>query len=268
MPNATAEGTPPKGSKSRRKPSVLLERLNYCRNTLRSERLSNLAHGMSMPLPDQDRAVHIIQSETLHDWLGTPTSSVLLINGNGHGSNGLRSAVSFVSAKLADALEEVGKTIDSPIINLYFFCGEHANWRDGPDNGLTGLMMSLLGQLLTQSEFDLSVIKNPSKLHTADIEQLSRGFRKLIKQLGPESMVFCIVDSVSFYQGDSVDECDSLLNNLIGLERRKKGRGDCVFKLLLTAPILLRSPAVEALDEDEEVCGLRSGCRGREGLMI
>lgn len=256
-PSVTPKNSPqrsqskvPTPQKARRS---LMKRLDTSQNNPKRDRRANLKHGLAMAIPDQDRAVHIIQSETLHLWLGTPTSSILLINSNRPGSNGLRSSVSFVSAKLADTLRLARKSAEAPIINLHFFCGEHANWRDDPDNSPTGLMASLLAQLLTQyRDFDLSEIINLDKMDTDNINNLLVVFTKLVARLPKETMVFCIIDSVSVYEaGETADDVEVLLDGLIALARGMTGGKHCVLKLLLTAPVSLRSDAVDGLDEHE-----------------
>jgi hypothetical protein len=244
----------PQKAKARK---TLVKRLNSNHDIPKTDKRLNLEHGLALPLSDQDRAVYIMQSEILQSWLQTPKSSALLINGQRHGSNGLRTAVSFVSAKLADALHQARKTAQKRLISLHFFCAEHANWRDDPDNVPAGVMTSLLAQLLTQfRDFDLSDMKHLSTLDTDDIQQLLRVFKKLIGQLPRETMVFCIVDSVSVYEGDWADECDVLLQSLIDIAHHRSARRGCVFKLLVTSQIRLQSEAVEDLDPDREILRL------------
>jgi hypothetical protein len=201
-----------------------------------------------------------MQSTALQLWLQETTSSALLVNGGAH-SSGLRSPMSFVSAKLANSLREARKqahaNIDSNIIDLHFFCGEHSNWRDGEEDDMPGpasVINSLLAQLLTQyKHFDVASIKHLKKLEWHDIKAMGNILGKLLTQLPSRMMVFCIIDGLSFYDDDDmVEDLEKLAKKLINLTRRGSDE-NCMFKLLLTVPTRLRLDAVAGLDEEGEI---------------
>jgi hypothetical protein len=211
---------------------------------------------MNLSLEDQDRAVYMMQSGPLQNWLQATNSSALLVNGGAY-SSGQRSPLSFVCAKLSNALRQARKhgsvALESMIIDLHFFCGEHVNWRDSLDNGPAGVLNSLLAQLLTRyTLFDVSLIKHLKKLESDDTKALGNLFGKLLTQLPSKKMVFCIIDGLSFYEDEErMEDCEQLLRRLISLTRRLESDGSCIFKLLLTAPTELRLNAVDKLDEEE-----------------
>lgn len=238
-------------------PKQLLSLLRYEKEIPRIDMRANLRLVLSLSLEEQDQAVCMMQSTQLQAWLRTPNSSILLVDGRLHGSGGQRTPLSFVCAKLANSLRQARHSAASPsesmIINLYFFCGEHRDWRDNPDNGPAAVMNSLLAQLLTQCKhFDLSLIKHLSTLDSDDLKALGNIFGKLLTQLSSDMIIFCIVDGVSFYDdSERSEDCQTLLKTLIGLSRRTKRKGSGVFKILLTAPHSLRVAALDDLEEEE-----------------
>jgi hypothetical protein len=242
-----------------------MSRLSYEKDMPRADMRSNLQHAMSLPLEDQDRAVYMMQSELLQSWLKATKSSALLVNGRAYGSRSQRSPLSFVCAKLSNALRQSRKSMSATselsIIDLHFFCGEHVDWRDNPDNGPAGALNSLLAQLLTQhKKFDLTLIKHLSTLDPFDVRALGRVFGRLLAQLPGTLMVFCIIDGLSFYDDeDRKEDAEKMSSKLISLTRQSGLNRGCIFKLLLTAPTELRLSAVENLDEEEEVLRIPEG---------
>jgi hypothetical protein len=248
-------------SKAARK--LLLTRLSYDKETPRIDLRANLRHALSLSIGDQDRAVYVMRSAALQIWLQETTSSALLVNGGAH-SSGLRSPMSFISAKLANSLREARKhgpaKMDSKIIDLHFFCGEHSNWRDGEEDDMPGpasVINSLLAQLLTQYKlFDVASIKRLKDLEWHDLKAMGNILGKLLNQLPSRMMVFCIIDGLSFYDDDDmVEDLEKLVKKLISLTRRGSDE-NCIFKLLLTVPTRLRLNAVDGLDEEGKVLNL------------
>lgn len=233
-----------------------MSRLSYEKDVPRADTRSNLRHAMSLSREDQDRAVYMMQSELLQSWLRTTRSSALLVNGRAYNSGSRRSPLSFVCAKLSNALRQARRSgstqWEASIIDLHFFCGEHEDWRDNPDNGPAGVLNSLLAQLLTHyKQYDLTLIKHLSTLDPFDVKALGRVFGQLLSQLPSTMMVFCIIDGLSLYDDEErKEDAEKMLSKLISLTRRT---GGCIFKLLLTAATELRLPTVEKLDEEEEV---------------
>jgi hypothetical protein len=238
-------------------PKLLLSRLHYDKEIPRIDMRANLQLALSLSLEDQDQAVYMMQSQHLQNWLRTLKSSILLVDGGARGSGSQLSPLGFVCAKLANALRKARSSFTSSsetkITNLYFFCGEHRDWRDNPDNGPAGVMNSLLAQLLIQyKHFDLSLIKHLSTLDSDDTKALANIFGKLLTQLPSKMIVFCIIDGVSFYDDEErSEECQILLKKLVSFSRRRERKGAGVFKLLLTAPLGLRVAVVDELDEEE-----------------
>lgn len=274
--NCELDGTPPCPDASRQldRSTVrkLLFRLSYNKSILRNDMRENLRHAMNLSLGEQDIAVYMMRSTKLQDWLRIPRSSVLMVNNVVHSSASYRSPLGFVCAKLVNAIRQASKpknaSLESTVINLHFFCGEHTDWRDTLDNGPAGVINSLLAQLLTHyQDFDRSIIKFLKNLEPDDTESLGNIFGKLLAQLSISTMVFCTIDGLSFYTDEERSEdCERLLGKLIRLTRRLETKGGCVFKLLLTVPSELRLSAIDDLDQEDEVLRIPEGLEKMGGF--
>ncbi|KAF2855695.1 hypothetical protein T440DRAFT_161170 [Plenodomus tracheiphilus IPT5] len=232
----------------------IAKELGYQSRVNLSDRKYNLEQIMSFTRADQNRTVYVMQSAKLQKWLNANCPSVILINGGMSGAHNLRTPISFVSAKLADALHQSRKSgLKSAIINLQFFCGEHEDWRENIDNGPAAVWNSLIAQLLLQYDhFDLADVKRLSQLDNDDVKALGIAFGNLLKQLPLGFMVFCIVDSVSLYDDEERgDDTELLVKKLVALTRKSAAADGCVFKLMLTSHTQLRLEAVESLRNKE-----------------
>lgn len=169
-----------------------------------------------------------------------------------------RSPVSFVSAKLADSLRTKG-----PLIGLRFFCGEHVDESRDPDASPPGMMNSLLAQLLEQyNEFDLADIPSLKKVKNDNVEGLCRVFGKLVAQLPKQTILFCIIDAVSYYEdSDRRTEILAAIKALLHLAAKDL---NCVFKLLLTSPG--RSRHVYKLFDKQDIFELPTYCSNQGGF--
>lgn len=208
----------------------------------------NLALFFELDDDDQDRAVHLMQSTRFESWLTSIKSSALLINGNAPVPAGNRGGpLSFVAAKILDSLQKVSNKSASGIIRLHYFCDEHVDQSKDPDASPSGLMNSLLAQLLTGYEdFDLSTVHNLKNVDTESTRALCKLFAKLVSQLPEEILVFCVIDGLSHYDDEERrGDREELLDRLTALTRRNKQGGGCKFKLLLTARNRLYSDCLE-----------------------
>ena len=187
-----------------------------------------------MPLNQQARAVDLIKSEELKNWLRLTSSTALLIHG-GSPDDDTEDPLSFFAAKIVSIMQE-----SAPFITIQYFCGLHRDTKADDDPGGGGdaqaMMNSLLGQLLTQGKYDFDLVEitpqDLSMLETDDLRSLCMIFSMLVKQLPPASALFCVIDSIaafenSFRSGDMV----KVLRHLVRLVRKSN---DVSFKLLIT----------------------------------
>ncbi|KAL9121893.1 MAG: hypothetical protein Q9187_001549 [Circinaria calcarea] len=194
--------------------------------------LDRLQLGHSMPLNQQSRAVDLINSEELKNWLKVTSSDALLIHG-GSTDDDTEEPLSFISSKIITTSQDL-----EPIITIHYFCGLHRDMRTESETGgdAQAMMNSLLGQLLTQERYDFDLANvtrhDLALLEVDDMKTLCVMFGKLVKQLPPASALFCIIDGVSAFE-DSLRSNDTVkaLRHLVRLARSSN---NVSFKLLLT----------------------------------
>ncbi|KAG9228840.1 hypothetical protein BJ875DRAFT_500410 [Amylocarpus encephaloides] len=216
----------------------LLVALDYEDTVIVRDVKASLRGIWALPLPDQDRVVAIMQSPKLHRWISETCSAALFINANCKGSR--RQQSSFVPAKLFDSIQKSrerpqGKSTNA--IGLVFFCGEHLGSQD-PDTGVGGMIRSLISQLLlVYPDFDLRCIDRMHSIDYNHVEDLCELFRLLISQLPPHMSVFCVIDSISFFEENEIlrDESDVAVQEFLDIVENTQ-RYWCTFKLLLTSP--------------------------------
>jgi hypothetical protein len=203
-----------------------------------------------------------MQSEEFQSFLGTVGPSILLINGQASEVGDLRTSLSFICAKLANALRDARKAKheDRPkaanIICLSYFCGEHTSWRSDVMATPAGILNSFIAQLLSQHKhFSFNKLKHLDTLDYDSTDSLYTIFSKLVRQLPDDTVVFCILERLSEYDdAERRDDADRLLEGLIKLTEKRGSRGkQCIFKLLVTSPIELRLDATRMLHDDEKL---------------
>ncbi|KAK4222704.1 hypothetical protein QBC38DRAFT_503785 [Podospora fimiseda] len=237
----------PKPSASQIRKSILSS-LSYSPTIPQTDLSTLLSLGPLLPKPDQDRSLHLINSPLLHSWISNPNSASLLINGNGSPISRTRSPISFVTARLSFALEQLHQKEDrNDIIPLYFFSGLHYA---GDEEWETpaGVMNSLLAQVLSKCrDVDLSSVYDVNdEIDCHDVSETMDLFEDIIKEICKDGSktIFVIVDGLSFWL-DSIDEesrkdAEVLGRRLIKLSVKKKNnfkkkRGKGVIKVLLSA---------------------------------
>ncbi|MCJ1395786.1 hypothetical protein MMC18_008672 [Xylographa bjoerkii] len=247
--DSMSKGTRTRASSNRR---VLMSCLSYDKDSPQVDVVANLNIALTLSLKDQDRSVHMMRSQKLVAWLSTLNSATLLVNGHCVDVH-RRSPLSFVCAKLADSLQRVRHK--NNVFVLQFFCGEHVRWQDDLNNTPSGIIKSLLRQLLKQCKhLDLSSATKLGHFSNNDMNAICKRSQKILTRLPRQTVVFAIVDRPSYYADDPEreEETDRLLGWLISFTKpRRKHSSGCIFKLLLTAPKRLRTSAVDELYKDE-----------------
>lgn len=186
--------------------------------------------------PSQGLFSGIPQDEKFQHWLLTNESELLFVQDNMGSLEPRRvSNLSVFCASLARNLRE-----DHAIISIQFFCGRH----DTPENnnplcGPAGLIRSLIFQLIRTSgyvSFDLAFL-SPSKIRSSidkgDVPTLCWVFEQLVKQLPLDTLLFCFVDGLSFFEGRPYkNETMETIECLQRIVRDQKLQS--IFKLMLT----------------------------------
>ncbi len=218
-----------------------------------------------------DRAVALITSPVMQKWLTSTVSLPLIVNGQMFASEGeiRQSPLSYFCAKLVDSILPPKTSSQTPrnrtVFAVRWFCGQHTNLYDcGP--GLTdydahppGMLSNLLAQLIIQlldcsflPQLDhLSLPKNDPQL-----SELCNLFQLLVGALPRGSILFIVIDGISYYEDDERrEECMEALSTLTELTREGSDfTNGCLIKLLVTAP--LRSHYVLDLFEHTETLDL------------
>lgn len=213
--------------------------LDYAESVFLDDVQAILRIAWALPRAAQDRAVSLMQSPILHAWITSTKSIALFVNGN-HDTSARQSPLSFVCAKLMDSIHPTtndGHHKPHAIIAQAFFCGQHLSSKD-PDAGIAAIVRNLLAQLLTaNNEFELSTVRQLLGIDPDDVVGLCAVFSELILQVPQKTMVFCMIDAMTFHEDSSLccKEAVNVVHMLLGLVQQCIG-GHCTFKVLLTAP--------------------------------
>lgn len=182
---------------------------------------------------DQDKVQYIMSSEKLLEWLETPESGLLIIQGQSAPQT-QANAISLSSAFLAQSLRQSHK---GPV--LFHSCGLRTE--EGPrgaeTSGTTARANSLSSQPARrlQGRADLSFLAEDRHRRKSKSQARPRPALKLLRRLVGEvpgaDWVFVTVDSLSRLSGDAEDEGEAIrgVSRLAG--RRSAGP---VVKVLLT----------------------------------
>ncbi|KAL6718249.1 hypothetical protein ACLMJK_004337 [Lecanora helva] len=233
--------------------------LDYEDEVLARDMEAKLRMVWTLPRSEQNRILAIMHSPQLRQWMTTPHSSALFVNGNYQGPK-WQQPTAFISAKLLDSFPPHSSDLrfdNSPIIHLAFFCGDHPHRKDSrdPDCCLDGMMRNLIAQLLlSYPEFDIETLQNLRDLRYNDIDQLCNAFAALIEQLPSSFTVFCVLDGVSYYEDSRVacEEAGCVLQALVDIAERTTG-GGLAFKLLLMSPWASRILYRNMINQDTDV---------------
>ncbi|KAH7312721.1 hypothetical protein B0I35DRAFT_437582 [Stachybotrys elegans] len=195
----------------------------------------------SLGTSDRARAAALISHPLFKQFLvEVQHSTGLLVNGNNNAvsANGV-SPLSIVAVELARRpLPE-----DLPIFSLQYFCTEHHSPPIVDPTAVrhassTSMMASLIGQLATQlSTKGITHIPDykRDKIQNREPKSLCKMFRKLLQRTPPRSVVFCIIDEISWYETSLLlQNTQIVMKNLVELS---EGRGDHGqnLKLLVTS---------------------------------
>ncbi|KAJ2981093.1 hypothetical protein NUW58_g6778 [Xylaria curta] len=183
-----------------------------------------------IPNEDRARAERLLSAREFRSRIVAPSSRELLIHGDFAGTRPV-SGLSWLCCSLLQALQQTGR-----LHGMTFFCGRHLDATDQHAGG-RGMIRSLLLQLLGQQQsYNLPTQGIEWKLiQTGDIQSLCLLFEAILRQFPPDSVVFCIVDGIKYYERDQyLQEMSEVLRFLLDLTQ--DGRLQCVFKILVTSP--------------------------------
>ena len=219
----------------------------------------------------QDRAVALITSPVMQNWLTSTVSLPLIINGQMFSSEGeiRQSPLSYFCAKLVESILPLGTSPQTPknhaVFAVRWFCGQHTNWHDyGPgvtdyDAHPPGMLSNMVAQLIVQL---LQCSSLPQVDHLSlprkdpKVAEVCTLFSLLVEALPRGAILFIVIDGISYYEDkERLEECMEVLSMLTDVTRASSGFvNGCVVKMMVTAP--LRSHYVLDLFEDSEILDL------------
>lgn len=231
---------------------------------------SDLLHIIhTLTTSSQDRAVALITSPAMQEWLTSTVSSCLQVNGQmfSNEAETRQSPFSYFCAKLVHSILPSGskfrKLGKHTIFAVRWFCGQHSNSRNyGPgatdyDAHPLGMLSNLLAQLINQ------LLECPSlapidvfSVSKGDVSELCNLLIYIVQALPKASILFIVIDGISYYEDhDRLEECMEVLSTLTEITRGDaRLSNECLIKLLVTTP--LRSHHVRDLFEETEVLDL------------
>jgi predicted Zn-ribbon and HTH transcriptional regulator len=167
--------------------------------------------------------------------------------------------MTYVCAQLISSLA----SSEDPIILVYFFCGEHINWRKDPSAHPISLIHGLPGQLLSQwPPSKISLVKGLSdKLQSDEPLELCSVFSSLISQLLNTAIVVCVIDAISYFEDkerrDAVCTLFRSLSKVVKLDEAP------LFKVLLTSPLTCRH--ITRYVDKADIINIPAGCPSQAG---
>ncbi|OCK81050.1 hypothetical protein K432DRAFT_327052 [Lepidopterella palustris CBS 459.81] len=222
-----------------------------------------LRQGQNFDNASQSQAGSLLHTYQFTDWFSSEYSEILLVDGNTNSiGTGRTSPMSFLCATLVMSLVKKPSAI-----SLHFFCGQHMASND-PLLGPNGLVRSLIMQLIMSGKPLLLNFVNSTEYYHAlknqDLDALCHTFQQLVKQVPPETTVYCIVDGISLYEREDMRKDLWFL-----VEKLKQiiqdDRLQFSFKLLMTNPQASRytTNQVDPHQYPHQYVSLRSGANGR-----
>ncbi|KAF9877006.1 hypothetical protein CkaCkLH20_05272 [Colletotrichum karsti] len=221
----------------------LLDVLQYDREAIARDVETCLQLGYRLDDKAKSRAASLVQAELFKAFLQDAHESTrLLVNGREDVSSadGI-SPLSFVAAELSQLSVKAGAAFAAVFV-LNYFCAEHPSSPifPSPETSVTGLMASLIGQLVWQMNDkkimpDLSFLteKKWGKISRLDPAALFTLFKRLFRQLPREAMLLCIIDEISIYETQMLQEDTyTALQKLVQLSSDQKSPS-AAFKLLV-----------------------------------
>jgi hypothetical protein len=190
----------------------------------------------SVPPSESKIAQGIFEGARFKEWVSVYESTVIFIEGGPTlATNSRFASLSLMSCLAIESLE--GK---EPAVVLQHFCRRHVSSRD-PLQGPQGLMRSLLCQILRLFHNQINLGFTSSRRYHEQLDSHSLHimcdcFAKIVRQLPPDTVLFCIIDSIDcFEKREWADDCRHVIRELLDIFY-DNGVGPS-FKLLVTSSV-------------------------------
>lgn len=220
-------------------PAELLNILNISAEALNEEFRRLYRTCQSVEPADSQIAQGIFEGARFNEWFSADDSAALFIEGGPILADlGRFASLTLMSCLLIKSLE--GK---EPAVSISHFCDRHTSSSD-PIRGPQGLMRSLISQAVRSfdSQLNLSFASSHryrEQLKSHSIRTLCECFASIVKQLPPETVLFCIVDKIDcFDKPQWAEDCRFMMREIQDLLYEYEVGP--VFKLLVTSPVRSR----------------------------
>ena len=224
----------------------LLELLAVDHTQIAKDLTDMLRLSQAADLSYHNRGSLLSRSPKFQGWLTSTSPIFLLVDGNGDSAVERTSAMTFISALLAQSLSDEGVSC------IHYFCGLHKTSNDDL-NGPSGLLRGLLAQLVNIHAFRIGFINNVEyhELQRFDTIRLCALFAELIMDLPPGFVLVCIIDGVSLYEtAEWAEDLCKILKTLSSLTRDPNVCA--VFKVLTTSAMASRQ-AVKYIPREDHL---------------
>lgn len=237
--------------------------------------VANKTRGAVLDLEQVDKVSFIAASASFRTFLHPNTGSCkLLLNSD--------EDLSMLSGSIATSylLAEVSHTYATAqsTIVLSFFCEEHSSRDSGVETMMTSLLTQLISHRIIQQHepalFDIDEGNEAQALQQNKLKALCDIFIHLIDQVPEDTIVLCIVDSITKYESRARrKDTETVLKTLIDLASPSATNGHhSTFKFLVAASdisIFTKLFGKDVLDIPRNVDGSRHGIvdlRSLEGV--
>ncbi|KAM0799545.1 hypothetical protein BDR22DRAFT_822230 [Usnea florida] len=230
-------------------------------NTEIIENLSNMLRlGRVADPSHHNRGNLLIRSPHFQDWLIATSPIFLLVDGKGGSATERISAMTFVSALLAQTLSDAGTSC------IHHFCGLHTG-RSDDLSGPSGLLRALLAQLVTLYTFRIGFThyNDYHELQRFDLVRLCALFSELVKDLPEGFILVCVIDGLSFYEtSEWADDLRLVLETLNALTRDPEVWA--AFKVLVTSAVASRQ-AINYIPREDHLILPSDAGNGSDGPL-
>ena len=189
--------------------------------------------GSSLDLSAMHFAKGIVESQRFKGWQSEDMSATLFVEGGlSLAAYGRNTPMTLLSSTVVKSLDDEG-----PSVAIHFFCGLHTSSTDSL-KGPSGMIRSLIGQILQLFAVDLnfaSTRRYRQQLEILNLRTLCDCLIKLVRRLPVDTVLFCVIDGISFFEKrEWAEDCRKAINELQDLAYDEEVRA--VFKLLITSP--------------------------------
>ncbi|KAK5635721.1 hypothetical protein RRF57_011433 [Xylaria bambusicola] len=188
-----------------------------------------------LPLSERATTEGLISSPRFREWMVSPISRELLVQGNLTSDRQISALSAFCSTFTA-AIRERPK-----YISLVHFCGLHADLASDADAGAPGMIMSFIAQLLWQWDFDIALLQQYVDLSWVEYSEdpswndLCTLLKSLIQQLPTTQTVFFVIDGAYHYENNC--HVDAFVDSMAAiLDTTLDDAVGATVKVLVTSP--------------------------------